>query len=46
MLEIFNLAEGKIDLLEICHLKGYKFLDYIDLYKKLIKSKYIKKINR
>ena len=46
MLEIFNLAEGKIDLLEICNLKGYKFLDYIDLYKKLIKSKYIKKINR
>ena len=43
MLEILNLAEGKLDLLEICERKNYKFIDFLNLYKKLLKSGYIKK---
>lgn len=44
LLEILNLAEGKLDILDICLKKDYKLIDYIHLYKKLIKSKYIKEI--
>ncbi len=42
MLEILNLSDGKFDLLEICNNKGYKLINYLDLFKKLVKSKYIK----
>ena len=44
MLEILNLAEGKKDLLDICNSKNFKLIEFIDLYEKLLKSKYIKKI--
>ena len=43
LLEILNLADGKLDLLSIANLKNFKLIDYIDLIKDLIKSKYIKK---
>ena len=33
LLEILNLAEGKLDILDICLKKDYKLIDYIDLYK-------------
>ena len=42
MLEILNLSEGKLDLLEICNKKGFKLIEFTDLFEKLIKSKYIK----
>ena len=42
MLEILNLSDGKLDLLDICNIKGFKLINYIDLYEKLIKSKHIK----
>lgn len=44
MLEILNLADGNLDLIDICNKKKYKLIDYLDLYSKLINSKYIKKI--
>ncbi len=42
MLEILNLSEGKLDLLEICNKKGFKLIEFTDLFEKLVKSKYIK----
>ena len=45
LLEILNLAEGKEDLLDICEKKGYELIKYLDLYKKLLKSGYITKVN-
>ncbi len=43
LLEILNLAEGKIDLLEMAKLKNFKLIDHLSLIQDLIKSKYIKK---
>lgn len=45
LLEILNLAEGEEDLLDICEKKGYELIKYLDLYKKLLKSGYITKVN-
>jgi len=44
MLEILNLADGKISLLDICNNKKFKLIDYLDLYDDLINSGYLKKI--
>ena len=44
MLQILNLADGKNDLLKICNDKKFKLIDYLDLYKKLLKSKLISKL--
>ena len=43
LLEILNLAEGKIDLLEMAKLKNFKLIEHLSLIQDLIKSKYIKK---
>ena len=43
LLEILNLADGKIDLLDIANMKKFKLIDYENLVLKLLKSKYIKK---
>ena len=43
MLEILNLADGNLDLIDICNKKKCKLIDYLDLFSKLINSKYIKK---
>ena len=42
MLEILNLAEGKIDLLKIAELKNFKLNNHLKLIKDLVDSKYIK----
>ena len=44
MLEILNLADGKISLLDICNNKKFKLIDYLELYDDLINSGYIKKL--
>lgn len=44
LLEILNLAEGKLDLIDICEKKNYKLINFLELYKKLLKSGYIKKL--
>ena len=44
LLEILNLAEGKLDLIDICEKKNFKLINFLNLYKKIIKSGYIKKI--
>ena len=44
MLEILNLSDGNLDLIDICNKKGYRLIDYLDLFEKLIKAKYIKKM--
>lgn len=44
MLEILNLSDGDLDLIDICNKKGYRLIDYLDLFEKLIKAKYIKKM--
>ena len=44
LLEILNLAEGKLDLIDICEKKNFKLINFFNLYKKIIKSGYIKKI--
>ncbi len=43
LLEILNLAEGKLDLIDICEKRNLKLINFLDLFKKLIKSGYIKK---
>ena len=43
MLEILNRSDGNLDLIDICNRKNYKLINYLELIKKLIKSKYIKK---
>ncbi len=43
LLEILNLAEGKLDLIDICERRNLKLINFLDLFKKLIKSGYIKK---
>ena len=43
LLEILNLAEGKIDLLKIAKLKKFKLIDHLDLLEDLINSKYLKR---
>ncbi len=42
ILEILNLAEGKIDLIDICNKKNFKLIDYLDTFEKLKKAGYIK----
>jgi len=43
MLEILNLADGKMDLIDICNKNKVKLTDYLILFNKLIKSGYLKK---
>jgi len=43
MLEILNLADGKIDMIDIANQKNFKLIDHLDLINDLIKSGYIKK---
>jgi len=45
MLVILNLADGTKSLLSICNEKNYKLIDHLDLYKKLLKANYIKKLS-
>ena len=43
VLQILNLADGKKSLLDICNEKNYKLIDFLDVFKQLIKFKLIKK---
>ena len=43
LLEILNLADGSKDLINIANEKNFSLIKHIDLIKKLIKTKYIKK---
>ena len=43
LLEILNLADGSLDLISMANQKGFKLIDHLDVYEKLLKSKYIKK---
>jgi len=43
VLQIINLADGKKSLLDICNEKNYKLIDFLDVFKELIKVKLIKK---
>ena len=43
MLEILNLADGKIDMIDIANQKKFKLIDHLGLINDLIKSGYIKK---
>ena len=43
MLEILNLADGKIDMIDIANKKNFKLIDHLNLINDLIKSGYIKK---
>jgi Uncharacterized protein conserved in bacteria with an aminopeptidase-like domain len=42
MLEILNLADGKIDLLKIAELKKFKLIEHLDTIRDLINAKYLK----
>jgi aminopeptidase-like protein len=42
ILQILNLAEGKLDLLQIAKLKNFKIMDHYQTIQDLLKSKYIK----
>ena len=42
MLEILNLADGKIDLLRIAKLKKFKLIKHLDTIRDLVEAKYIK----
>ena len=44
LLEILNIADGSKDLINIANEKNFSLIKHIDLIKKLIKTKYIKKI--
>ena len=44
LLEILNLADGNLDLLSIANLKILKIIDYINLVKDLLKTKYLRKM--
>ena len=46
ILEMLNLSEGKVDLIDICNMKNFKLIDYLDTFEKLIKSGYIKKLKK
>ena len=43
---MLNLSEGKVDLIDICNMKNFKLIDYLDTFEKLIKSGYIKKLKK
>ena len=43
VLQIINLSDGKKSLLDICNEKKFKLIDFLDVYKELIKVKLIKK---
>ena len=42
LLEILNLADGKLDLLSIANKKDFKLIDHYQTISDLIKAKYIK----
>jgi aminopeptidase-like protein len=46
ILQILNLADGKLDLLEIANAKNFKLINHINTIKDLLKSGYIKRINK
>lgn len=46
ILEILNLSLGKLSLLEICNKKNFKLIDYLDTISDLLRSGYIKKIDK
>ena len=46
ILQILNLADGKLDLLEIANAKNFKLINHTNTIKDLLKSGYIKKINK
>ena len=46
ILQILNLADGKLNLLEIANAKNFKLINHINTIKDLLKSGYIKKINK
>ena len=43
ILEILNLAEGNLDLLQICEKKNFKLIEYFPVVEKMLKHKLIKK---
>ncbi len=45
MLQILNLADGKMDMIDIANKKKFKLIDHLDLINDLIKSGYIRKKN-
>jgi aminopeptidase-like protein len=42
LLETLNLSDGNINFLEICQKKNFKFIDYLQIVKKLLDSRLIK----
>ena len=46
ILQILNLADGKFNLLEIANAKKFKLINHITTINDLLKSGYIKKINK
>ena len=46
ILQILNLADGKLNLLEIANIKKFKLINHITTINDLLKSGYIKKINK
>lgn len=42
ILEILNLAEGNLDLLQICEKKNFKLIEYFSIVEKMLKYKLIK----
>ena len=45
ILEILNLAEGNLDLLQICEKKNFKLIEYFPIVEKMLKYKLIKSKN-
>ena len=42
LLETLNLSDGNMNFLEICQKKNFKFIDYLQIVKKLLDSRLIK----
>ena len=42
LLETLNLSDGKMDFLEICQKKNFKFIDHLHIVKNLLDCKLIK----
>ena len=46
ILQILNLADGKLNLLEIANIKKFKLINHITTINDLLKSGYIKKLTK
>ena len=46
ILQILNLADGKLNLLEIANAKNFKLINHVTTINDLLKSGYIKRINK